>query len=87
MEKKSSEIRQEQIEQAVLDIIYTDGLKSRSTRNLARRIGMSEDTILRHFDSKQAIILAIIKDVQKDFIGSLQKIANSNKFYPNINFT
>ena len=87
MEKKSSEVRQEQIKQAVLDIIYTDGLKSRSTRNLARRIGMSEDTILRHFDSKQAIILAIIKDVQKDFMGSLQKIANSNKLYPNINFT
>lgn len=79
MEKQSTEIRQEQIKQAVLDIIYTDGLKSLSTRNLAKRIGMSEATIFRHFATKQDITLAIIKDVQKDFIGSLRKIANSNQ--------
>lgn len=78
MEKQSTEIRQEQIKQAVLDIIYTDGLKSLSTRNLAKRIGMSEGTIFRHFATKQDITLAIINDVQKDFIGSLRTIANSN---------
>ena len=79
MEKQSTEIRQEQIKQAVLDIIYTDGLKSLSTRNLAKRIGMSEGSIFRHFATKQDIILAIIKDVQIDFIGSLRQIANSNQ--------
>ncbi len=79
MEKQSTAIRQEQIKQAVLHIIYTDGLKSLSTRNLAKRIGMSEGTIFRHFASKQDIILAIIKDVQNDFIGSLRKIANSKQ--------
>lgn len=78
MKKECTEVRQEQIKQAVLDIIYTDGLKNLSTRNLAKRIGMSEGSIFRHFASKQAIILAIIKDVQNDFIGSLRKIANSN---------
>lgn len=78
MKKQSTEIRQEQIKQAVLHIIYTDGLKSLSTRNLAKRIGMSEGAIFRHFASKQDIILAIIKDVQNDFIGSLRAIANSN---------
>jgi len=77
MKKQSTEIRQEQIKQAVLDIIYTDGLKNLSTRNLAKRIGMSEGAIFRHFASKQDIILAIIKDVQKDFIGRLRIIANS----------
>jgi AcrR family transcriptional regulator len=79
MNKQSTEIRQEQIKQAVLDIIYTDGLKNLSTRNLAKRIGMSEATIFRHFASKQEITIAIVKDVQKDFIGSLRSIANSNK--------
>lgn len=76
--RQDTEIRQEQIKQAVLDIIYTDGLKSLSTRNLAKRIGLSEGAIFRHFASKQGIILAIIKDVQTDFIGSLRDIANSN---------
>jgi len=77
MEKQSTEIRQEQIKQAVLDIIYTDGLKNLSTRNLAKRIGLSEATIFRHFSTKQDIIIAIIKDVQNDFVGSLRSIANS----------
>lgn len=75
--RQPTEVRQEQIKQAVLDIIYTDGLKNLSTRMLAQRIGMSEGTIFRHFPTKQDIILSIISDVQKDFIGSLRTIANS----------
>lgn len=77
MERQSTEIRQEQIKQAVLDIIYTDGLKNLSTRNLAKRIGMSEGTIFRHFATKQDIILSIISDVQDEFIGKLRIVANS----------
>jgi len=78
MERLKTEIRQEQIKLAVLDIIYKDGLKNLSTRNLAQRIGISEGTIFRHFKSKQGIILSIIKDVQNDFIGNLRKITNSS---------
>jgi AcrR family transcriptional regulator len=78
MVRQSTEIRQEQIKQAVLDIIYKDGLKNLSTSNLAKRIGMSEGAIFRHFPSKQAIILSIINDVQDEFIGSLLTIANSS---------
>ena len=78
MERQNTDLRQEQIKQAVLDIIYTDGLKNLSTRNLANRIGMSEGAIFRHFPTKQDIILSIIKDVQTDFIGQLRKIANSH---------
>ncbi|MDI3527705.1 MAG: hypothetical protein PWR03_1888 [Tenuifilum sp.] len=76
--RQPTDIRQEQIKQAVLDIIYTDGLKNLSTRMLAKRIGMSEGAIFRHFSTKQDIILSIIKDVQTDFIGGLRKIATSN---------
>ena len=60
MERQNTDIRQEQIKQAVLDIIYTDGLKNLSTRNLANRIGMSEGAIFRHFSTKQDIIFSII---------------------------
>lgn len=77
MERQSTEIRQEQIKQAVLDIIYTDGLKNLSTRNLAKKIGMSEGSIFRHFATKQDIVLSIIKDVQDEFIGKLRIVANS----------
>ena len=77
MERQSTEIRQEQIKQAVLDIIFTDGLKNLSTRNLAKKIGMSEGAIFRHFPTKQDIILSIIADFQNELIGSLRNIANS----------
>ncbi|MDZ7778018.1 MAG: TetR/AcrR family transcriptional regulator [Bacteroidales bacterium] len=78
MEKQKTEIRQHQIKKAVLDIIYTDGLKSLSTRNLAKRTGMSEGAIFRHFLTKQDIILSIITDVHTDLIGNLQQIANND---------
>ena len=77
MEKQNTEIRQEQIKQAVLDIIYKDGLKNLSTRNLAKHVGLSEGAIFRHFAKKQDITLAIVKDVQRDLIGELRIIANS----------
>lgn len=77
MARKSTEIRQEQIKSAVLDIIYTDGLKKLSTRNLAEHVGMSEGAIFRHFKTKQSIITSIITDFQNEFITKLQKIANS----------
>lgn len=78
MEKQNTEFRQEQIKQAVLEIIYKDGLKNLSTRNLAKHIGLSEGAIFRHFATKQDITLALVKDVQRDLIGSLRPIALSN---------
>ena len=78
IKRQNTEFRQEQIKQAVLDIIFTEGLKNLSTSKLANRIGMSEGTIFRHFPNKHAIILSIIMDVQNEFIGSLRTIANSN---------
>lgn len=77
MKRQNTEIRQEQIKQAVLDIIYTEGLKNLSTRNLAQHIGMSEGAIFRHFAKKQDITLALVHDVQKNLIGSLRTIAYS----------
>ncbi len=79
MTRKSTDIRQEEIKKAVLDIIFTDGLKNLSTSNLAKRIGMSEGSIFRHFPKKQDIILAIIADVQNDLIGQLRFISTSNE--------
>ncbi len=79
MTRKPTDIRQEEIKQAVLDIIYSDGLKNLSTHNLAKRIGMSEGSIFRHFPTKQAIILSIIDDVQNGFIGNLRKVSTANE--------
>jgi AcrR family transcriptional regulator len=74
MVHKTTEIRQDEIKQAVLDIIFTQGLKSLSTKNLAKHIGLSEGAIFRHFATKQDILLSILQDVQTELIAQLREI-------------
>ncbi len=74
MIRKSTDIRQEEIKKAVLSIIYRDGLKKLSTKNLAKEVGISEGAIFRHFRSKKGIILAIMDDVILNMVEELRKI-------------
>lgn len=74
MTRESTNKRQEQIKRAVLDIVAEDGLQNISTRNLAKRIGLSEGAIFRHFPSIRDIIKGIMEDVASDLIGSLRNI-------------
>lgn len=74
MQRESTDIRQEQIKKAVLEIITEDGVHNISTRNLAKRIGLTEGAIFRHFPTKRDIIKGIMDDVAKDLIGSLRSI-------------
>jgi len=77
MPRESTDIRQEQIKKAVLDIIAEEGLHNISTRNLAKKIGLTEGAIFRHFSTKRDIIKGIMDDVADDLIGSLRKVALS----------
>jgi len=77
MARETTDIRQEQIKKAVLEIIAEEGLHNLSTRNLAKRIGFSEGAIFRHFATKRDIIKGIMEDVANDLIGSLRSIALS----------
>jgi AcrR family transcriptional regulator len=77
MKRQSTEIRQEQIKKAVLDIIFRDGLDQLSTRNLAQRVGITEGAIFRHFKSKRDIMLSIMHDVKSGLIGELRQITLS----------
>jgi len=74
MARETTDIRQEQIKKAVLDIIADEGLHNISTRNLAKRIGLTEGAIFRHFETKRDIIKGIMEDVEKDLVGSLRNI-------------
>ena len=41
MTRETTDIRQEQIKKAVLEIIADEGLHNMSTRNLAKKIGLT----------------------------------------------
>ncbi len=75
MSRETTDIRQEQIKKAVLEIIAEEGLHNLSTRNLAKKIGLTEGAIFRHFASKRDIIKGIMDDVSNNFIGTLRNIA------------
>ena len=78
MIRKTTDIRQEEIKAAVLAIIFRDGLKNLSTKNIAREVGISEGSIFRHFRSKKEIILSIMDDVVNNLIESLRQISLEN---------
>ena len=73
--KKPTEVRQKEIKSAVFEIIQNEGIKSISTKNLAKYTGLSEGAIFRHFKSKKDIMLSIIDDVEKDMVQKLREIA------------
>ena len=78
MERKSTEIRQDEIKAAVLEIIKMEGINAISTKNLSKYVGLSEGAIFRHFKSKRDIIISIIDDVSNDLIESLRTISLEN---------
>lgn len=78
MKKQNTEIRQQQIKRAALEIIASKGLAQLSTRNLAKRVGISEGAIFRHFKSKQDIILAIIQDIRTDMVERMSLVARQD---------
>lgn len=78
MPRETTDIRQEQIKKAVLEIIAEEGLHNLSTRKLAKKIGFTEGAIFRHYATKRDIIKAIMDDVARDLISSLRNIVTSN---------
>ncbi len=78
MERKPTEIRQEEIKEALLQIIDSEGLHNLSTRKLAERVGITEGALFRHFKSKRDMIISIIDGVEEVLMKSLQGIAMSD---------
>ncbi len=77
MPRETTDIRQEQIKKAALEIIAEEGFHNLSTRKLAKKIGLTEGAIFRHFAAKRDIIKAIMDDVAGDLISSLKNIVIS----------
>ncbi len=59
-EKLDTEIRQEQIAEAALDLVASHGVGRLSVAAVARRVGLVPSGIYRHFKSKDDIIAAVL---------------------------
>ena len=63
VKKVSTRIRQEQITRAALEVISSEGVQGLTTANIARRAGISEANLYRHFENKEAILKDLVERV------------------------
>ncbi len=68
-----SATRQRQIIDASLELIKRGGIQKLTIKNIAADIGISEQAIYRHFDSKLDILTAIIRSFDQNFKDSFKQ--------------
>jgi AcrR family transcriptional regulator len=70
-QKIDTEIRQEQIAQATLDIIGSHGIRALSIAAIASRIGIVPSAIYRHFPSKADVLNAALDLVRERLLSNV----------------
>ncbi|MBU1044584.1 MAG: TetR/AcrR family transcriptional regulator [Candidatus Omnitrophica bacterium] len=68
--KEKTVVRQAQIIAAALDVIAKDGFKGLTIAAIAKKVGITNSNVYRHFSGREAIVEAIVSEVEI----SLQKI-------------
>ena len=74
-ERKSSEIRREEILNAALQEFAARGLHGASTEDIARRAGISQPYVFRLFGTKKALFRAVITRCFRETIEMFQRSA------------
>ncbi|HNX58293.1 MAG TPA: helix-turn-helix domain-containing protein, partial [Spirochaetota bacterium] len=70
--------RKESITQSAMEIINEIGIEGFSIRELAKRQGITEAAIYRHYESKQDILLSIITIFRNFVTDEIQQIERAN---------
>ena len=73
-EKLHTDIRREQIVQAALSVIASDGLRGLTVQQVARRVGLAPSAIYRHFQSKDDVLNAILALIQDRLLGNVRAV-------------
>jgi len=71
-EKLNTEVRQEQIVEAAMNLIASRGLKGLSMAALANRIGLVPSAIYRHFKSKDDIVDMILGVIRERLLTNIR---------------
>lgn len=69
---KSGEERREEIVRATLAILAEEGMHAWTTSALAERVGVSEATLFKHFDSKDHILSAALQQQAEELRGRIE---------------
>ncbi len=72
--KFATEIRREQIIQAALELIASQGMKGFNIAGLARRVGVVPSAIYHHFKGKDEILEGILDLLQDGLLGNVKAV-------------
>lgn len=73
-EKQNSEIRQEQIARAALELIACEGVGSLSVGRIARKVGLVPSAIYRHFLAQSEIIDAVLELIHELLLANVAAV-------------
>ena len=71
--KEGTDLRQEQIVQAALDLIGESGLDSLNISGIALRVGLVPSAFYRHFKSKEDVLDAVVDALRDRLLENVQK--------------
>ena len=70
-EKTDTEVRQEQIAKAALDVIGTEGVHALSIAGIAERVGIVPSAVYRHYSGKDEILDAVLNLLHNRLMGNV----------------
>lgn len=76
--KLDTQVRQEQITQAALDVIASHGLDGLSVAAVARRVGIVPSAIYRHFDNMDRVLDAVLDMIGRKLLANATAVSNES---------
>jgi AcrR family transcriptional regulator len=71
-----TDIRREQIAEAALDIVRTQGIKALNVAAVSKKMEMVPSALYRHFKSKDEIVTAVLELIGRRLNAHFQQVAN-----------
>lgn len=73
--KKTTEIRKEQIVEAALRLIAERGIRGLSVASIARRVGIVPSALYRHFTNKDEILDATVEFIERKLLRNVEAVS------------
>ena len=80
--KINTEIRQEQIAEAAIELIAAEGVNSLSIAGIAERVGIVPSAFYRHYKSKDEVLDAILDQLRIKLLGNVTAVRKESKKAP-----
>jgi AcrR family transcriptional regulator len=72
--KQGTNVRQEQIAKAALDVVAKEGMKGLSMARVAENVGLVPSGLYRHFSGKEQILDAVLNFIRKRLLKNVELV-------------